>query len=132
MKIAVWHNLPSGGGKRALYYHVRGLAERGHEIESWSLDTADHSFLPLSKFAVEHVQTSEASHRQPNWFIKRFAPHYHGALERMRAFDEECKRCAEEIEAGGFDLLFANSTILYAMPYIMRHVRIPSVLYLQE
>src|SRR5258708_7701650 len=25
MKIAVWHNLPSGGGKRALHDHVRGL-----------------------------------------------------------------------------------------------------------
>jgi hypothetical protein len=30
MKIAVWQNLPSGGGKRALYYHVRGLVELGH------------------------------------------------------------------------------------------------------
>jgi hypothetical protein len=25
MKIAVWHNLRSGGGKRALYDHVVGL-----------------------------------------------------------------------------------------------------------
>jgi glycosyltransferase involved in cell wall biosynthesis len=132
MKIAVWHNLPSGGGKRALYYHVRGLVERGHQIESWSLDTADHSFLPLSQFVTEHIQTSESNHRPPNWFIKRFAPHYHAAVERMRAFDDACRRCAEEIDAGGFDLLFANSTILYAMPYIMRHVRIRSVLYLQE
>jgi len=37
MKIAVWHNLPSGGGKRALYHHVRGLVERGHRVESWRL-----------------------------------------------------------------------------------------------
>jgi glycosyltransferase involved in cell wall biosynthesis len=50
----------------------------------------------------------------------------------MRAFDEACQRCATEIEAGGFDLLFANSSLLYFMPYIMRHVRIPKVLYLQE
>jgi hypothetical protein len=32
MKIAVWYNLPSGGAKRALYYHVRGLVERGHTV----------------------------------------------------------------------------------------------------
>ena len=50
----------------------------------------------------------------------------------MRAFDEACKRCAQQIEAGKFDLLFANSSILYYMPYIMRHVRMPKVLYLQE
>ena len=55
MKIAVWHNLPSGGGKRALYYHVRGLVGRGHELACWSLDTADQSYLPLSEFAPERI-----------------------------------------------------------------------------
>ena len=34
----------------------------------------------------------------------------------MQAFDEACKRCAEEIEAGDFDLLFANSSIGYHVP----------------
>jgi hypothetical protein len=34
MKIAVWHNLGSGGGKRALYDHVVGLLARGH---TWKL-----------------------------------------------------------------------------------------------
>jgi len=33
LKIAVWHNLPSGGGKRALYQHVKGLVDRGHDLE---------------------------------------------------------------------------------------------------
>lgn len=32
MKVAIWHNLPSGGGKRALYLHTRGLVERGHVV----------------------------------------------------------------------------------------------------
>jgi len=41
MRIAVWHNLPSGGAKRALYDHVRGLVDRGHSIESWCLPTSD-------------------------------------------------------------------------------------------
>ena len=27
MKIAIWHNLPSDGGKRALFYHVWGLVD---------------------------------------------------------------------------------------------------------
>lgn len=132
MKIAVWHNLPSGGGKRALYYHVRGLVERGHKVETWCLDTADRSYLPLTEFAPEHVCRSEFNHRSTNWLTRRFAPRYHGAIERMRTFDEACKRCAAEIEAGDFDLLFANSSLNYAVPYIMRHARLPRVLYLQE
>lgn len=50
MRIAVWHNLPSGGGKRALHDHLRGLIARGHSIEAWCPSTADRSFLPLAEF----------------------------------------------------------------------------------
>jgi glycosyltransferase involved in cell wall biosynthesis len=132
MKIAVWHNFPSGGGKRALYYHVRGLVERGHEVTCWSLDTSDQSYLPLSEFATEHVLPYEIKRSPRDGFVGRWFSSHREAIERMRAFDEACKRCAGEIEAGGFDLLFANSSVLYQMPYIMCHVRIPKALYLQE
>lgn len=109
MKIAVWHNLPSGGGKRALYYHVRGLVERGHIVESWCLDTADRACLPLTEFGPEHVCRPASNHRSTNLLTRTFAPDYHRAIEQMRLFDDACKRCADEIEAGQFDLLFANS-----------------------
>lgn len=46
--------------------------------------------------------------------------------------EKACKRSVEEIEAGNFDLLFANSSLPYNIPYVMRHARIPKVLYLQE
>lgn len=132
MKIAVWHNLPSGGGKRALYYHVRGLVGRGHQLACWSLDTADQSYLPLSEFAPEHIIPFQFKERSGKRFRDRWTSSYNEAVNRMRAFDEVCRRCAREIEAGGFDLLFANSALYYNMPYIMRHVRMMKVLYLQE
>lgn len=132
MKIAVWHNFPSGGGKRALYYHVRGLVERGHEVTCWTLDTSDRSYLPLSEFATEHVLPYQVKKSTREGFVGRLFSSYREAIERMRAYDEACQRCAREIEAGDFDLLFANSSVLYQMPYIMCHARIPKVLYLQE
>jgi len=133
LKIAVWHNLPSGGGKRALYHHVKGLVERGHSLESWTLTTADQSYLPLKDLLVEHVIPYDSA-PEKNFLrrIGRAVSNYYDGVARMRAFDEACKRCAQEIEAGQFDLLFANSSILYFMPYVMRHVRMPKVLYLQE
>jgi glycosyltransferase involved in cell wall biosynthesis len=132
MKIAVWHNLPSGGGKRALYYHVRGLVGRGHKLACWSLDTADQSYLPLSEFAPERVISSEFKGRSRKRFTDRWTPGYSEAIDRLRAFDDACKRCAREIEAGDFDLLFANSSLSFYVPYIMRHLRMKKVLYLQE
>src|SRR6266404_1654056 len=131
MKIAVWHNLPSGGGKRALYYHVRGLVERGHDITCWSLDTADQSYLPLTEFAREHVvswQSGNGSGKETTGD----SPDYYRAINDMRAFDEASRRCARQIEAGDFDLLFANSALPYYVPFIVRHVRLPRLLYLQE
>src|SRR5258706_14205310 len=114
MKIAVWHNLPSGGGKSALYYHVRGLVERGHTVESWSLDTADRSYLPLSEFAAEHVCPFEFKPRKRNRWL---AGGFRETMAGMRAFDEACRQCAEEVETGDFDLLFSNTAVVYHIPY---------------
>lgn len=131
MKIAVWHNLPSGGGKRALYYHVRGLVERGHQVSCWCLDSADQSYLPLSEFAPERVVANER--KKPRAGITSWlAPSYSEAIARMQEFDEACRRCAEEMSAGDFDLVFANSSVGFHVPFIMRHLRMKKVLYLQE
>jgi glycosyltransferase involved in cell wall biosynthesis len=132
LKIAIWHNLPSGGGKRALYYFVRGLTERGHQLACWSLDTADQSYLPLSDFAPERIISSDYQGRSRQTFSAKWRSDFNQTVDRMKAFDEACQRCAHEIEAGDFDLLFATGARLYSVPYIMRHLRTKKVLYLQE
>lgn len=132
MKIAVWHNLPSGGGKRALYYFVRGLVRRGHKLACWSLDTADHSYLPLSEFVSERIMPSDSARRSRRRLTDRWRPDFNEAVDRMMAFDQACRRCAREIEAGDFDVVFANSSLHFYVPYLMRHLRIKKVLYLQE
>jgi glycosyltransferase involved in cell wall biosynthesis len=132
LKIAIWHNLPSGGGKRALYYFVRGLTERGHQLACWSLDTADHSYLPLSDFAPERIISSDCQGRSRQTVSAKWRSDFNQTVDRMKAFDEACRRCAHEIEAGDFDLLFATGARLYSVPYIMRHLRMKKVLYLQE
>src|SRR5262249_43819292 len=88
MKIAVWHNLPSGGGKRALFYHVRGLVERGHEVVSWSLDTADRDYIPLSDLVVEHVLPAENANHSRRRLKESVGRDYHQAIARLRSFDE--------------------------------------------
>ncbi|HKP37572.1 MAG TPA: glycosyltransferase family 4 protein [Pyrinomonadaceae bacterium] len=132
MRIAVWHNLPSGGGKRALYYHVRGLVERGHDVACWRLDTADNSYLPLSALAPEHVVKLQFSANSVRRFFARATRSYYLSIRELQAFDIACRQCAREIDAGGFDLLFANSAASFYVPYVLRHVRIPKALYLQE
>lgn len=132
MRIAVWHNLPSGGGKRALYDHVRGLIGRGHTVEAWCLSTADKEYLPLKDLITEHVINFEW---KPASFLgasKLSFAQYLNTTSRLRAFAQANQRCGDEIRAGAFDLLFANGSITYYMPFVARYLDIPKVLYLQE
>jgi glycosyltransferase involved in cell wall biosynthesis len=138
MKIAIWHNLPSGGGKRALADQVCGLTERGHTLEIWSPTTANSSYLPLAEHAVppakivEHVLPLAHADlaRFPKWQRVLRLP---GFIQRnIRAMDAHCKRCADEINAGNFDLLFAASCQFYRVTSIAKYVRARKIIYLQE
>lgn len=129
MRIAVWHNLPSGGGKRALHDHVRGLLARGHNIEAWCPPTADREFLPFGPSVREHVvdlKWPTPWHRSDEWQITL-------EIDRsISAMDAHCRQCAAEIDAGKFDVLFANTCMLFRTTSIGRFATTPSVLYLQE
>jgi glycosyltransferase involved in cell wall biosynthesis len=131
LRIAVWYNLPSGGAKRALHDHVRGLVERGHDVEVFCPTTADPSYLPLSRYAKEHILPYERRPLRGGGPGRLLNP-YREVLAELRAMDDHCRLCAGEIEAGGFDLLFANNCSISATSPIGRHVGIPSVLYLQD
>lgn len=129
MKIAVWHNLPSGGGKRALYDHVRGLVARGHHLEAWCPPTANREFLPLGDFIPEHtvdLAWPVPFRRSDEWQVTLRSGREHAAL------DDHCRRCAAQITSGGFDVLFANTCQFVRAAPIARYIAIPSVLYLQE
>jgi glycosyltransferase involved in cell wall biosynthesis len=132
MKIAVWHNLPSGGGKRALYYHVRGLLERGHTVESWCPTSADQSYLPLGELTTEHVRPLDWQPRAEKRLAARLTTLRLDPLTRINALDRHCQECAEEINGRDFDLLFANSSLYQSVSSIGRYVRLPKVIYLQE
>ena len=132
MKIAVWHNLPSGGGKRALYAHVRGLAERGHTVQVWSPQSANRDYLPLAPFAQEHITPLE---RLPDYGKNSLAHAlltYRRVPEEIARMERTCALAAEEINRGGFDVLFANSCQSFFAPAIGRFADLPSALYLQE
>src|SRR5262245_6646181 len=134
MRIAVWHHLPSGGGKRALYEQLRGLAARGHSIAAWCPPTADVDYLPISSLKIpEHTLPIDV--RTPRSTLKRlgdYAKADTSAFDRLRAMDMHAREFADIVNAGGFDLVFANSCRWFHTPLVGRYLRVPSVLYLQE
>src|SRR5437762_979139 len=132
MRIAIWHNLPSGGARRALHDQIRGLLERGHVLESWCPPTADQTWLPIGDLIPEHVVPLvwTSSERNDPW--NRIVGSYREVVSHRRAMEEHCKACAQQINEGGFDVLFAGACRFLRVTPIARFIRAPKVLYLQE
>lgn len=131
MRIAIWHNLSSGGAKRALHDHVVALKSRGHYLEAWCPPTADRSYLPLGQMIDEHVvKLCWRSFTQGSKFAEVLKIFSHRL--RLAALDRHSAECVRQIERGRFDIIYAHCCVFTRAPFIARHSALPSVLYLQE
>lgn len=126
MKIAIWHNLPSGG-KRALYNHVKALKERGHYLEAWTTDL-NMDYLPLKELIIEHSIPLAAKIGKT---FKIKSPILRNR-QKIKVLKEHCALCAEEIEKRGFDIILANSCVYSYISYISLFSSIPTAIYLGE
>lgn len=133
MRIAVWHNLPSGGGKRALYDHVRGLHQRGHHVSVWSPPTADKDFLALTEFGDEHVVPLNMPALNARGLrVSRAWRELSWCRRLLRAHDAHARVCAQQIDNGRVDVVLVNPCRHFRCSYIGSYLKTPSVLYLQE
>jgi glycosyltransferase involved in cell wall biosynthesis len=131
--VAVWHHLPSGGGKRVLFDHVRGLVERGHHVEAWCPSTADETFLPLRDIVPEHrVDLPQVTTPAVPRLLYELAGASHHLLARMAALALHARQVAGEIGRGRFDVLLLGACRWFAVPPMFAGLAMPSVLYLGE
>jgi glycosyltransferase involved in cell wall biosynthesis len=128
LRIAVWHNLGSGGAKRALYGHVKALKEHGFYLEAWTSDMSSPDYMPLSDLITENRKTLKKDYER---VIKIKNPVI-SEQRLIKLIDRHCKECTREIESGNFDILFANSCTITYMPYIGEFTGLPKILYLGE
>jgi len=128
LRIAIWHNLPSGGGKRQLYTHVQGLLQRGHYLESWCPDTADQKYLPLGNLIKENIVPLS----KPKNLFQNSVRLLPITRQLLGCMEEQCRVCADEINSRDFDILFANACMYFRTTPIGGLVNLPSVIYLGE
>lgn len=135
VRIAVFHHLRAGGAKRALCELVRELKARGHHLDAFTLDTADEDFLPIAPL-VDHLHVEPLVLPRPiQTRLLPFALQYLNLAQRLRqlsALEAAEARIAERINAGGYDVAFVHPDFLVQSPYVLRHLRVPSVYYCQE
>jgi len=125
LRIAVYHNLHSGGALRTLSEQVRRLSQR-HVVTLFSLTMA------------ESVEADSMEHRlwsfRPGPDLRRPL----GRLNRIvRAADlmrlvRLNRAVAQAIDSGGFDVVLVHPCQFSQAPAILRYLRTPSVYYCHE
>jgi glycosyltransferase involved in cell wall biosynthesis len=129
MRIAIYHNLPSGGAKRALFEWTQRLAA-DNALDAYTLSTADHAFCDIRPFVRQHR-------------LYDFGPHHLfaaplGRLNRLQRWRDLAslaqlgRRIARDIDAGGYDVVFAHPCQFTYLPGLLRFLEVPAVYYLHE
>lgn len=132
MRIAVWYNLPSGGAKRALNDHLKGLKSRGHTIEAWRPPVMQLDYLPIADLVPEHEIPLDMIIGVGKNYWENITRHLVRQLRLRQTMERHSRLAAEEIAKGGFDVLFANTCMHYHSPWLGRYLEMPKLLYLQE
>jgi glycosyltransferase involved in cell wall biosynthesis len=129
MRLAIYHNLPSGGGKRALYEMTRRLAAK-HDVDVYTLSTAEHDFCDLRRHCRRHIVFRFRSlplARRPFGRLNQGIRSVD--LLRLRPLQH---RIAAQIDQGGYDAVFAHNCQYGQSPGLLVSVQTPSVYYCQE
>ncbi len=134
MRIAAVHNLPSGGGRRALVEHCRGLRALGHTIEVFSPDTADEAFLPFAPASdrVRLYPTPGPPGREPTLFGRLDPASVARAARLLQALRSTYRQIARDVDAGGFDVALVGNDMFTHSPFVLRDLRTPSAYYCGE
>jgi glycosyltransferase involved in cell wall biosynthesis len=129
MRIAIYHNLPSGGGKRALYEMVKRLAAN-HSLDVYTLSTADTEFCDLRPYCQ-------------NYYVFPFQPlpKVRSPLGRLNKgigsadlvrLTRVQHSIAAAIDAAAYDVVFVHNCQYSQSPALLRYVATPSVYYCAE
>lgn len=106
LEIAVYYNLPSGGARTAIEYIVKGLSERGHNVD------------------VYHGETFKLLRLK---FLNNFLLPIN--LWRYNSFSQ---KLASKINKKGYDVVIITNSTILQHPYILRHIALPKLLISQE
>lgn len=120
MRIAVYHNQHPGGGARVIDEYLKH-ASPDDEIELFTPDTADTGFVDLERYVKKVHRIPIAGSETP-----------FGRYRRVWEVPRYGRQIARQIDAGGFDVVFANLSYVTQAPEILPYLKTPSLYYCPE
>lgn len=128
MRLALFHNLPSGGAKRALAGAARCLVRSGWRIDVFQPSTADDAFADFSAIAgrVECVPVTTSLRGIVSSTV-RYVPPIAPFRVSLADLERAQAHIAALIDGGGYDAVVVEQDRFTMAPFVLRHLKSPAV-----
>lgn len=126
MRIALFHNLSSGGAKRTLYETTRRLSKL-HTIDVYTLSTADHEFADLRPYVSSHTSYDFQPLPILAWPFGRLNQVIR--LYNLVRVNRLSSKIAKVIEKGDYDLFFTHPCRITNSPTVLQYFKGKNVVY---
>lgn len=133
LKIAVFHNLPSGGAKRLLYVYIKYLVNKGHIVDVFIPETANEEYLPLENVATSVIKydVKPSFWREKLYSIFSYVPAIIKRVSVNNVMETE-KKIAEDLNDSGYDLVYCEQDQFTMTPAILKYLEKPTLFFCQQ
>jgi glycosyltransferase involved in cell wall biosynthesis len=135
LKVAVYHNIPAGGAKRALFNFVKELRKRGHDVDFYGLGMFEEEPFSLIPFAnniyTDNVKRYHSLENLRPYFAMTYINLFK-SLRYLNILNKQSKNIAVHIDGRGYDILFIHNCMYTQAPFILRHLKTLRVYYCHE
>jgi len=129
MRVAIYHNLPSGGAKRALFEYIKNTAAEV-EYDLYRIDDPiNEDFLDLRPLVNQVYSYPPNDITIPRYLkgVRMIEPFLR--LRRLVALQQ---KIAQDIDAKGYDLVFVHHCRITQSPALLSFLTTPSLYFMQE
>ena len=133
LKIAVFHNLPSGGAKRSLYTYIDYLTKHGHIVDVFIPETANEEYLPLEPIANNVIKyvVKPSFFREKIYSIFSYVPAIIKKVSLNNVFNTE-KKIAVDLNSSDYDIIYCEQDQFTMTPIIFKYLTKPNLYYCQQ
>ncbi len=134
MKVALYHNLTSGGSKRELFEFTREFHRRGFTVDLYRPETANEEFLPLTPYIRRDRIYPIAAEKRINRRLPGLRKHLDvwGVRRTLRQTDHMARTIAADIDAEGYDFAFLHHDRIIQSPYVGPYLKTVSAYFCAE
>ena len=129
MNIAVFHNLPSGGAKRALYGNVKFLV-KNNDVDVFIPSTANEDYLPL-KDIVNNLKIFPVKNNTSKGFLISAIKYFPSRVSLLN-LEKTQKNMAETINKEDYDVVLCEQDRFTMAPFFLKYLKKPHVFYCQQ